>query len=162
MRTSKLCLAAFLFLMCVPAVMADTITIDGVVFSLTDQHITGNTYLFHYAINTSGYYGPGGFLNSVAVNPSGSTILSGSFTGPSGWISAPGNQQGPGGCGGGAVNYWCAQAGNLASMLAVPNGTYDFYFTLTLASPLIDLSDAHVQASFGNVVCEGRHCTPTY
>lgn len=146
----------------VPAIAADTITIDGAVFTVTYSQFTGTDYLFDYSINTAGYTGPGNYLASVALNPNGSTILSGSFTGPVGWVSSPGNQQGPGGCGGGAVNYWCAQAGSLASLLAVPNGTYDFYFDLTLASPMTDSSAPHVQASFGNIVCNGRDCSPSY
>jgi hypothetical protein len=145
-------------LLLTPALLADTITIDGAIFTLTSSHITGNTYLFDYKIDTSGYTGPGDVLRSVAVNPSGATILSGSFTGPAGWTSAPGNQQGPGGCGGGAGNYWCAQASSFAKLLAVPGGTYDFLFTLTLASPLQGLSDAHIQASFGDFGCHGHRC----
>ena len=155
-------LLAIAALFLAPALLADTITIDGAVFSLTSTPMVGNTYLFDYKIDTSSYTGPGDFLRSVAVNPSGAQILSGTFTGPVGWTSAPGNQQGPGGCGGGAGNYWCAQAGSLATMLAVPGAIYDFQFVLTLSSPLVDLSDAHVQASFGDIVCHGRHCRPSY
>lgn len=142
-----------------PALLADTITIDGAVFTLTSSHVAGNTYLLDYKINTTGYSGPGDVLRSVAVNPSGAQILSGSFTGPAGWSSAPGNQQGPGGCGGHAGNYWCAQAGSLAATLTVPGGTYDFRFLLTLTSPLANLSDAHIQASFGDIFCRSHHCS---
>ncbi len=75
-------------LLVAPALLADSITIDGAVFSLTSSQVTGNTYLFDYKINTTAYTGPGDVLRSVAVNPSGAQILSGSFTGPAGWTSA--------------------------------------------------------------------------
>ncbi len=146
----------------VPAIAADTITIDGAVFTVTYTQFTGTTYLFDYSIDTNAYTGPGSYLQSVALNPNGSAILSGAFSGPAGWSALPGNQQGPGGCGGNAVNYWCAQAGSLASLLAVPAGTYEFQFLLTLTSPMTELSAPHVQASFGNIVCNGKNCTPTY
>jgi hypothetical protein len=155
-------LLAVVLLALVPTVSADTITLDGAVFTVTYTHLTGNTYVFDYSINTSGYTGPGHYLDSVALNPNGSSILGGSFSGPSGWVGAHGNQQGPGGCGGGAGNFWCAQAGSLASLLLVPGGTYDFDFTLTLASPMTADSTPHIQASFGDIACRGRHCTPSY
>ena len=155
----------FLILMAlivVPALRADTITIDGAVFTVTFTQVVGNTYAFQYTIDTSGYTGPGTFLNSVALNPSGANITGGSFSSAYNWTGEAGNQQGPGGCGGGAGNYWCADANTLADMLAVPGGLYEFDFTLTLASPLADLSTAHIQASFGDIVCHGHNCTPSY
>ncbi len=149
-------------LLVLPAAKADTITIDGAVFSVTYTQIVGNEYQFDYSIDTSGYTGPGNYLASVAINPSGANILSGSFSSAYNWSGSKGNQQGPGGCGGGAGNYWCAQANSLADMLAVPGGKYDFLFTLTLASPLVDLSATHIQASFGDIACHGHDCQPTY
>lgn len=155
-------LLAVIALLVSPAAKADTITIDGAVFGVTYTQIVGNTYKFDYSIDTSGYTGPGNFLNSVAINPSGANILSGSFSSAYNWSGVAGNQQGPGGCGGGAGNYWCAQANSLADVLAVPGGTYNFIFTLKLASPLVDLSSTHIQASFGDIACHGRGCAPTY
>ncbi len=162
MKVKAVLLPAIIALVLVPAVKADTITIDGAIFTVTFSQVVGNTYAFHYTIDTTNYTGPGTYLNSVALNPSGANILNGSFSSLYNWTGEAGNQQGPGGCGGGAGNYWCADANSLADMLIVPGGTYTFDFTLTLASALADLSNAHIQASFGDIVCHGKDCTPSY
>ena len=160
-NASRVLLLAIVALALAPALKADTITIDGAVFTVTFTQVVGNTYQFDYTIDTTGYTGPGSYLNSVALNPSGANITSGSFSSVYVWSGETGNQQGPGGCGGGAGNYWCADADSLADLLPV-GSIYEFTFTLTLASPLADLSDAHIQASFGDIVCQGHDCTPTY
>ncbi len=155
----QVCAALFAVLLVSPALKADTLTIDGAVFDVAVTHLSWNTYEFQYTIDTTGYTGPGHYLDSVALSPSGANILSGSFSSAYDWTGEPGTQQGGGGCGGGDGNSWCAQAAGSTGLLAVPGGIYEFDFMLTLTAPLIDLSNAHIQASFGNVVnCQTPAC----
>jgi PEP-CTERM motif-containing protein len=139
-------------------------TCFGSVYSLDVQSGGGNLYNVTYTVNTSGYTGAGSGLDAIAFKITDNTtnILTTSI------ISQPLTFSNPlivgglsaGGCSTGAAGFICSQSSNLAGV-AVPNGTYEFKYGVTLASGTLfgDPNQWSLKALYVNSAGEQRGLT---
>jgi PEP-CTERM motif len=139
-------------------------TCFGSVYQLNVQSGGGDLYNVTYTVNTSGYTGAGSGLDAIAfkITDNTSNILSTSI------ISQPATFSDPlivgglsaGGCSTGAAGFICSQSSNLAGV-AVPNGTYEFKYGVTLASGTLfgDPNQWSLKALYVNSAGEQRGLT---
>lgn len=126
----------------------------GLSGTLSDLGVVGSGEQYSLVLNTSGYSGGAGYLNSVDIKAF-SNYDSFTFTVPGGaWA----NPDGSGGISNGNVNGSCNGAnGGFACIaatvprLTVPNGSYTFTFNVVGATDLNTTGiNAHVGAGFSN------------
>lgn len=124
---------------------------------------TANLWNVTYSVDTTNYSGQGSGLDAIAfkITSNSSNILSTSITSqPSSFGSLTLGGLSAGGCGSGPAGFICSQSSNLAGV-AVPNGTYEFKYGVTLASGSLfgDPNQWSLKALYVNSAGEQRGLT---
>jgi hypothetical protein len=119
---------------------------------------TTETWRITLTIDATGYSGTGSYLNTVAVKVSSSFLDADLVSAPGGvgsWVEMTGGLNAAG-CSGSGSGYDCVRwATTLALAPAVPGGSYEWVFDVTVATGMLFVDDEQASVKARYVTSEG-------
>ena len=120
---------------------------------------TTETFRIKYTIDTTGYSGPGQFLDAVALKVASSFVDATLVTAPGGvgnWIEMTGGLANAG-CTGSGSGFDCVMVALIANALTVPAGVYTWEFDIEVLTGelFVDDEEASVKARYITITSQG-------